>query len=575
MRLSVLACVGALGAMVALGACDAGSGSKKNKNPSKSAVECAPLEPEVLLVLEGSERMRQPMPGQTKGTRWSWLVSALKQKLPHVKNDADLALLVFPAVSDSTLVSSGGQATAISDGKADSAKPSDDESGKSDGKSGKTQSKKQTKTTKSKPASSGKSTCTKNKAKPAVSNASPGPVAVVGGPVVVESARAAECFASPPQVPFGSPYGKIVSTLEHVQPTGAAPVAAALRAAANTFAAREPSGRSRHVLLVVDGDDSCTGDALAEIQALRALGVDVWIATFADVDQGALGAWAIAGGHPTGGLQARVLKSESDLDALGAAILLASSQEVCDGLDNDCDGKVDEGLSRTCLASCGGGEQLCVAGTWRACGMTSQSDPPEEVCDGTDNDCDGEVDEGFGVGEHCVEETGPCSFGGVLACSDGGMSTWCDTGDPWPGPEVCDGLDNNCDGLVDEDSDASCTDGCHQGVRSCVDGALGECVLGETFPELCDGLDNDCDGEVDEDYDLGATCVTADGDCIAQGVMICADDGLSAFCGDTTPTSPMPEACNGIDDDCDGVVDNDVDLCPGTQICYGGQCIWD
>ncbi|GMV40635.1 MAG: hypothetical protein AMXMBFR64_23510 [Myxococcales bacterium] len=483
----------ALGALVALGCESAAptSGGTDGEPP-----ECVPLTPEILLVAEASERMQAPMPGAEDLTRWKWLVDALQAELPHVKGDADLALLAFP------------------------------------------------------------------------SEGSPGG----SGPTLDAAPLAAHCAVSPPQLPFGRPFGQLVSTLGKVVPAGGAPIAAALRSAADTFAARSPSGRSRHVVLMVTGEDTCGGDVQSEILALKGLGVDVWVATVGDPSSGALRRWAIAGGHPSGG-GAWKLTSRTVVRELQAAVAASATAETCDGFDNDCDGVVDEGLTRACLDECGGGEQSCVAGSWRACGATG-SDAAEELCDGVDNDCDGEVDEGFGTGEACSDEVGPCVFDGSLACSSDGTSAVCDTGEQWPGPEVCDGLDNDCDGQVDDGADAPCTDGCRDGVRSCVDGVLGACVLGDLLPELCDGEDNDCDGEVDEGFDVGATCVIASGGCIAMGVMVCTADG-SSVCGSTSPTSPAPEQCNGVDDDCDGVVDNGVALCPGKQVCYAGQCIYD
>jgi hypothetical protein len=203
-------------------------------------------------------------------------------------------------------------------------------------------------------------------------------------------------------------------------------------------------------------------------------------------------------------------------------------EEVCDRLDNNCDGQVDEGL----LNACG------------TCGA-----PPAEICgDGLDNNCDGTIDE-TSAGCHCDGRTNqPCYSGppqtlGVGVCRGGRADCMPDgnwgpcRGEVLPSEEICDGLDNNCNGLVDE------------GVRN----ACGECDA-ETPEEVCDGLDNNCNGLIDE--------------------------FLLLICG-VCPGDEGVEECNGFDDNCDGRVDEGCP-CVGETRCYPGpphlagigECRW-
>ena len=227
--------------------------------------------------------------------------------------------------------------------------------------------------------------------------------------------------------------------------------------------------------------------------------------------------------------------------------LEGAAEEVCDGEDNDCDGKTDEeqpklacgtGQCFHTVPSCSGGvEQVCDAFQ----GAT------KEVCDGQDNDCDGATDEDLG------QTT--CGLGGCEHTVDncvGGVSQLCN---PLVGAaeEVCDAVDNNCNGLIDDGLGvASCGQGqCLHAVVSCIDGQPQECdPLDGAEAEVCDGEDNDCNGLVDEGL-AELTC----------GLGECAHSAPACVEGEAQECDPLEgavdESCDGLDDDCDGTVDED------------------
>ena len=166
---------------------------------------------------------------------------------------------------------------------------------------------------------------------------------------------------------------------------------------------------------------------------------------------------------------------------------------------------------------CRYGARTCTFDGWTEC--VGAVGPSDEVCDGLDNNCNAAVDETFpeqhqlcGFVEGADYGVGICTPG-VMKCDNGGL--YCD-GHVGPSEEVCDGFDNNCDGSVDEGvantTAIVCYDGpdgtmaigeCRAGVRYCQDGGFDGPCDGQVLPveEICDNLDNDCDGEVDEGFD--------------------------------------------------------------------------
>ncbi|MCO6436664.1 MAG: hypothetical protein J5J06_06205 [Phycisphaerae bacterium] len=282
------------------------------------------------------------------------------------------------------------------------------------------------------------------------------------------------------------------------------------------------------------------------------------------------------------------------------------SAELCNGLDEDCDGLIDEdftveqydpvtngavpvGPGRRCVIGVGNcevhghlrctpdemgiecvpdqtplppriegpyGSSSCVDLEDNDCdGLVDGEDPDctgPELCDDIDNDGDGMVDEDFPtLDEPCTVGLGPCQRMGVIICDEQHTGVKCSAEPQPPGIEgprgslnCQDGYDNNCNGLIDL-KDPVC-----QG------------------PEICDGKDNDGDDLIDEDFPtLGQPCTVGIGPCQRTGVYVCKPSRIGVQCS-VTPGAPQPEGpgCDcgdGIDNDCDGLLDLDDPDCGG------------
>jgi len=201
-----------------------------------------------------------------------------------------------------------------------------------------------------------------------------------------------------------------------------------------------------------------------------------------------------------------------------------------------------------------------------------------EICNGTDDDCDGTVDESGALG--CVDYWYDGDLDGYgtekkpkkcLCNPDADLNYTAekpgDCNDSLPevnpdGTERCNALDDDCDGQTDEDlGSTTCGLGeCRVTVQNCVAGVPQTCVPGTPETETCNGLDDDCDGQTDED--LGSTTCGL-GECRVT-VQNCVA-GVPQTC---VPGTPETETCNGLDDDCDGQTDEDL----GSTTCGLGEC---
>jgi hypothetical protein len=310
----------------------------------------------------------------------------------------------------------------------------------------------------------------------------------------------------------------------------------------------------------------------------------------------------------------------------GARAANPMATEVCNALDDDCDGRVDEGVLVMGFRDADGDGHGDPAVSMTACGTragfatlgddcddTSALRSPDlpEICDTVDNDCDGTPDpadstvtatwyadddgDGFGAS---VRSTVSCA---VPSGRWSLYATDCDDTAANVSPataERCNGRDDDCNGsadfvvapgdLEDDDRDGVADSRCVP-TPTPADCDDRDTSSGPGSAELCDGRDNDCDGSVDERVASFAYFRDADGDGYgggSGGVLVgCVPPaGYTSRGGDCDDTDAMrspsaSEGCNGRDDDCDAAVDE----APATarscmpsmgqeRACIGGGC---
>jgi hypothetical protein len=257
----------------------------------------------------------------------------------------------------------------------------------------------------------------------------------------------------------------------------------------------------------------------------------------------------------------------NDLDAstyIGAA-------EVCDGWDQDCDFQVDNGFDDDGDGFMDGSDAGCVAAYPTDAldcddGLATVNPDAVETCDAIDDDCDGGIDEDFDLdGDGAFDR-----FNGACVAAYGVLDTDCDDGDGDVFPdqtEACNGADDDCDGITDEGFDAD-SDGVWLDSVDCLatyggpldcddnDDAVFPGFDGEpAADEICDGFDNDCDGVITEDIDADGFVDEGNPDCAGQDDLDCDDSD-----GAVNPSAD--ELCEGgVDEDCDGQIDMDDPDC--------------
>ncbi len=323
-----------------------------------------------------------------------------------------------------------------------------------------------------------------------------------------------------------------------------------------------------------------------------------WSATCTSPDGVAVcGSWTATGTVPKGA-DGKPLTQPANYEAI---------ETLCDGLDNDCNGLTDEGVSPPkgacpAVGVCAGQNvthAVCNSGSW-ICDWSGVAgyEESEVSCDGKDNDCNGKTDDNLSPGAATCKRAGVCAGLPAATCTNGAWN--CQYGGPdYQAVETaCDGKDNDCDGIVDANltvSGLTCLGQgvCANGVKQVCSGGVATCdysgVAGfEAFEVSCDGQDNDCDGITDNLAGSKLPLEAKDtSDCSALGVCGAHKDAIVKRCDagvftchyDAVPKYESTEvSCDGKDNNCDGETDTNLGQpslspCPSQGVCAGAAAL--
>jgi MYXO-CTERM domain-containing protein len=293
------------------------------------------------------------------------------------------------------------------------------------------------------------------------------------------------------------------------------------------------------VILLTDGADNCIGDPETQAAALCGDGVPVYSIGFGTCPMGCNDPCfndcpgstcpTSATLPPDGCFNELTQPAACISDCTAGCQLFCQTNEIAElGCGPTCD-TTPQGQVR-----CDGTPIVVDNETDLALAMAdiAQSSVLRELCNGLDDNCNGLTDEGYpGLGQPCCD---PCP--GHIVCNGTQDGTFCQDDPPAGCPEVCNGLDDNCNFLVDEG--IICT------------------------PETCNGIDDDGDGQTDELplSDVGQPCGTDEGECMAG--LTCCQGGAIRCCG---ATGPSQEICDCLDNNCNSATDEDV-----FRPCYNG-----